>query len=51
MKYKEEGNLAYKNKEYLKAINLYTKAIHLHPDDPNFYSNRALSFFNLGQYS
>lgn len=47
---KQEGNQAYKNKEYQRAINCYTKAIHLHPNDSNFYSNRALSYFNLGQY-
>jgi len=27
MKYKEEGNAAYKNGQYTKAIALYTKAI------------------------
>lgn len=43
--------MAYKNKEYQRAINCYTKAIHLHPNDANFYSNRALSYFNLGQYA
>lgn len=51
MKFKEEGNNAYKNKEYTKAINLYTKAIQSDPTDPNFYSNRGLCHFNLGNYS
>ncbi len=48
---KEEGNQAYKNKEYQRAINCYTKAIQIFPSDANFYSNRALSFFNLGQFA
>lgn len=48
---KEEGNQAYKNKQYQRAINCYTKAIQLFPSDANFYSNRALSYFNLGQYA
>lgn len=51
MRLKEEGNMAYKNKEYQRAINCYTKAIQLNPGDANFYSNRALSYFNLGQYA
>lgn len=50
LRLKEEGNQAYKNREYQKAINCYTKAIHINPNDANFYSNRALSYFNLGQY-
>lgn len=49
-KLKEQGNAAYKNKEYSRAINCYSRAIQLNPNDANFYSNRALSYFNLGQY-
>lgn len=36
--------------QYSRAINCYTRAIQLNPNDANFYSNRALSYFNLGQY-
>ncbi|WP_414479882.1 tetratricopeptide repeat protein, partial [Pseudomonas aeruginosa] len=38
--------MAYKNKEYSRAINSYSRAIKLNPNDPNFYSNRALAYFN-----
>ena len=47
---KEIGNEAYKNKEYLKAINYYSKAIQYNPQDPNFYSNRALCYFNMENF-
>lgn len=50
MKFKEEGNSAYKNREYAKALNLYSKAIQADPHDPSFYSNRALCYFNLQKY-
>ena len=49
-RFKEEGNTAYKNKDYSKAIQLYTRAIDLNPNDSNFYSNRALCYFNLENY-
>ena len=47
---KELGNQAYKNKDYSQAINYYTKAIQLNPQDPNFYSNRALCYFNMEKF-
>ena len=50
MKLKEEGNQAYKNKDYRRAIQLYSQAINVNPQDPNFYSNRALCYFNLEDY-
>ena len=49
-KLKEEGNVAYRDKQYPRAINCYTRAIQLTPNDPNLYSNRALSYFNIGEY-
>lgn len=49
-RFKEQGNEAYKNKEYLKAIQLYSKAIELNPKDANYYSNRALCHFNLNRF-
>lgn len=47
---KELGNDAYKSKDYNKAINFYTKAIQANPNDPSFYSNRALCYFNMENY-
>ena len=49
-RFKEEGNTAYKNAQYAKAIGLYTRAIEADPHDPSFYSNRALCYFNLEKY-
>lgn len=49
MKYKDQGNQAYKAQDYNKAIQLYTRAIDI-SEDPNFYTNRALCYFNLHRY-
>ena len=50
LRLKEEGNQAYKNRDYQKAMKLYSQAIKANPNDPNFYSNRALCSFNLENY-
>lgn len=49
-KYKEQGNQAYKAQDYQRAITLYTKAIEAQ-EDPSFYSNRAICYFNLGRFA
>jgi DnaJ family protein C protein 7 len=49
-KYKELGNQAYKAQDYSKAITHYTKAIEIDPQDPNFFTNRALCYYNLNRY-
>lgn len=48
-KYKDQGNEAYKLQDYNKAIHCYTKAIEVQ-DDPAFYSNRAICYFNLNRF-
>lgn len=48
-RYKEQGNQAYKEKNYDRAITYYTKAIEAQ-QDPAFYSNRAICYFNLGRF-
>lgn len=48
-KLKAAGNTAYGSKDYLKAIELYGKAILCKPD-PIFYSNRAACYNALGQW-
>lgn len=48
-KYKDQGNQAYKAQDYSKAINYYTRAIQIQ-EDPSFYSNRAICYFNLHRY-
>lgn len=49
-KYKELGNQFYKQQDYSKAISYYTKAIEVNHNDPNFYTNRALCYFNLNRF-
>ena len=49
MKYKEQGNQAYKSQNYDKAINYYTKAIEVQ-EDASFYSNRAICYYNLNRF-
>jgi tetratricopeptide (TPR) repeat protein len=48
-KYKELGNQHYKAKDYEKAINYYSRAIEVQ-EDPAFYSNRAICYFNLNRF-
>jgi len=43
-KYKEEANAFFKNKDYDKAIDLYTKAIEIDPQNAVYYANRSLSY-------
>lgn len=44
------GNQAFRNKEYEKAINLYTKAIDHVKDSSVLYNNRALTYIQLELY-
>jgi tetratricopeptide (TPR) repeat protein len=48
--WKSEGNEAFKQKNYAKAIQDYSQAIASNPQEYSFYSNRALCFFNTQQY-
>ncbi|PKA51784.1 Outer envelope protein 64, chloroplastic [Apostasia shenzhenica] len=47
---KEKGNVAYKEKQYQKAINLYSEAIKLNGKNATYYSNRAAAYLELGSY-
>lgn len=42
--FKNQGNEAFKNKDYDKAIELYSKAIELDPKKEVYYSNRSGAF-------
>jgi len=48
--YKEEGNEAYKKKDYLKAVNLYTSGIKLDPENHVLFSNRAAAHLANGDH-
>jgi DnaJ family protein C protein 7 len=47
---KNEGNEFFKQKEYDKAIDCYTKAINLNPMDPSYYANRAACWLGKKNY-
>lgn len=47
---KEKGNIAYKEKQWQKAINLYSEAIKLNEKNATYYSNRAAAYLEQGSY-
>ncbi|KAG9313146.1 hypothetical protein JVU11DRAFT_6596 [Chiua virens] len=47
---KEQGNVAFKAKQYDDAIGLYTKAIELKPTEPSYLTNRAASYMALKRF-
>ncbi|CAM9705204.1 unnamed protein product [Phaeothamnion confervicola] len=46
--YKNSGNDAFKAGKWTEAVDWYTKAIDLDPDDRVYYSNRSAAFLKLG---
>jgi len=48
--FKKQGNTAFTNKEYEKAIEFFSKAIELDPSNHVLYSNRSASYASLKQY-
>ncbi|XP_037954043.1 RNA polymerase II-associated protein 3-like [Teleopsis dalmanni] len=47
---KERGNTFVKAGKYDEAIEAYTQAIEIYPEDATFYSNRALCYLKLESY-
>ncbi|KAI5117336.1 hypothetical protein M0805_001941 [Coniferiporia weirii] len=47
---KEEGNIAFREKTYGTAINLYSQAIDLQPAEPTYLTNRAASYMALRRF-
>lgn len=45
-----QGNAAYKEKQWQKAVNFYTEAIKLNGKMATYYSNRAAAFLELTKY-
>lgn len=48
--YKQAGNKFFKQKEYIKAIEQYTKAIECEPENATFLSNRAAAYMSAGKF-
>ncbi|XP_011204871.2 RNA polymerase II-associated protein 3 isoform X1 [Bactrocera dorsalis] len=48
---KDKGNKHVKLGEYEKAINEYTNAIDIFPEDPIYFCNRALCYLKLERYN
>src|SRR5688500_13783577 len=49
-KYKALGNECFSAQKYEEAIQHFSKAIELNPNDHVFYSNRSACYSNLNQY-
>ena len=47
---KEEGNKCFKSKQYKDAVANYSHAISLDPQNPVYFSNRAMAYLKLGGY-
>ncbi|KAI9464673.1 hypothetical protein HD554DRAFT_2120880 [Boletus coccyginus] len=47
---KEQGNVAFKAKNYDDAIDLYTKAIEMKSTEPSYLTNRAASYMALKRF-
>jgi tetratricopeptide (TPR) repeat protein len=50
LKEKQKGNAEFAAGNFQRALELYTRAIKLHPEDGIFYSNRALAYLRLGRF-
>lgn len=49
--YKEKGNEQFKAKNYPQALEFYTKAIEIEPNNHIFYSNRAACYIKMSKYT
>ncbi|KAL1820109.1 hypothetical protein ACET3Z_014978 [Daucus carota] len=47
---KEKGNQAYKEKQFKRAVDLYSEAIKLNGNNATYYSNRAAAHLEAGSY-
>ena len=48
--FKEQGNSALQKGDYIEAINCYTNAIELNPNNHIYYSNRSAVYLKLKKY-
>lgn len=44
-----QGNVAYREKQWQKAVGLYSEAIRLNSTKAAYYSNRAAAYLELGR--
>lgn len=47
---KEKGNIAFKEKNWSKAIGFYSEAIKLNGENATYYSNRAAAYLEVGSF-
>ena len=50
MSLKEQGNEAFKNKDYVKALDLYSQAIESDPKNHVLHSNKSITLIHLGKF-
>ena len=50
MSFKDQGNQAFKDKDFAKAIEFYTQASQENPSDHTILGNRSAAYLNLGQF-
>jgi tetratricopeptide (TPR) repeat protein len=48
--YKQKGNEAFKAGDHAKAIEFYTYATEMDPNNPIFYTNRSFAYFKMGKF-
>ena len=48
---KNDGNDLFKTGKFLDAATVYTEAISINPNNPLFYTNRALAYSRVGNYT
>lgn len=46
-----QGNAAFKEKDYKKAVGFYTDAIRLNGNNATYYNNRAMAYLQLCSFS
>jgi stress-induced-phosphoprotein 1 len=49
--FKDQGNAAFKNKDYTAAVELYTKALTETPNEHTILGNRAAALHNMQKYN
>ena len=50
MEWKSQGNAALKKKDFVKAVECYSKAIEMEPSNHTFYSNRSAAYVYKKDY-